>query len=185
MGKQWKQCQILFLGLQNHCRWWLQPWNWKMLSPQKKSYDQPRQYIEKQRHYFANKGPYSQSYDFSSRHVWTWELAPKEGWVPENGCFPIVVLEKILESPLDYKEIQPVHPKGNQPWIVIGRTDAEAPILWPPDAKNWLIRKDPEAGKHQRQKEKGSTEDEMVRWYHRLNTQKLSKLRELVIGREA
>ena len=123
--------------------------------------------FKKQRHYFTNKGPYSQSCGFSRSHVWTWELNHKEGWVPKNWCFWTVVLEKALESPLDCKEIQPVHPKGDQSWIFIGRTDAEAPILWPPDAKSWLIRKDPDAGKDWGQKEKG-TEDEMVGWHHRL-----------------
>ena len=115
----------------------------------KKSYNQPRQHIEKQRHYFANKGPSSQSYGFSSNHVWMWELGYKESWATKNWCFLTVVLRKILESSLDCKEIQPVHPKGNQSWIFIGRTDAEAeaPILWPPDVKNWLSRKDPDARK--------------------------------------
>ena len=93
---------------------------------------------------------------------------PREGWVPKNWCFRIVVLEKTLESPLDYKEIKPVNPKGNQPWIVIGRTDAEAPILWPPDPKSWLTGKAPDAGKDWGQ-EKGVTEDEMVGWHPRLN----------------
>ena len=99
-----------------------------------------------------------------------WELDHKESWAPENCCFRTVVLHKILESPLDSKEIQPVHPKGNQFQIFIGRTDAEAetPILWPPDAKNWLIWKDPDSGKDWRQEEKGMTEDEMVGWHHRL-----------------
>ena len=137
----------------------------------KKSYDQPRQHIKKQRHYLANKGPSSQSYGFSSSHVWMWELDYKESWPLKNRCFWTVVLEKTLESPLDCKEIQPVHPKGNQSWIFIGRTDAEAetPILLPPDVKNWLIGKDPDAGKDWRQEEKGTTEDEMVGWHHRLN----------------
>ena len=125
-----------------------------------KSYVKPRQHIKKQRHYFANKGLSSQSYG----HVWMWELDHKESWMPKNWCFWTVVLEKTLESPLDYKEIQPVHPKGNQSWIFIGRTDAEAAtlILWPPDAKNWLIWKDPDDGKDWRREEKGMTEDEMV-----------------------
>ena len=102
---------------------------------------------------------------FSSSHIWMWELNYKESWAPKNWCFWTVVLEKTLESPLDCKEIQPVHPKGNQSWIFIGRTDAKAetPILWPPDAKNWLIGKDPDAGRDLRQKEKGMAEDEMVR----------------------
>jgi len=114
--------------------------------------------------------PSSQSYGFSSSHVWTWELDYKESWV-QNWCFWTVVLEKTLESPLDCKEIQPVHSKWNQSRIFIGRTDAEAetPILWPPDAKNWLIGKDPDAGKDWRREEKGMTEDEMVRWHHWLN----------------
>ena len=142
-----------------------------MLAPWKKSYDQPRQHIKKQRHHFADKGRFSQSYCFSSSHVWMWELDYKESWAPKNWCFWTVVLEKTLESPLDYKEIQPVHPKGNQSWIFIGRTDVEAetPILWPPDARSWLIWKDPDAGKDWRQEEKGMTEDEMVGWHHRLD----------------
>ena len=113
----------------------------------KKSYDQPRPHIKKQRHYFAGRGSSSQSYDFSSSHVWMWELDYKESWAPKNWCFWTVVLEKTLESPLDCKETQPVHRKGNQSWIFIGGTaaEAEAPIVWPPDAKNWLIGKDPDA----------------------------------------
>ena len=122
----------------------------------------------KQRHFFANKGPSSQGYGFSSSHVWMWELDYKESWVLKNWCFWIVVLEKTLESPLHCKEIQPVHPKGNQSWIFIGRTDAEAetPILWPSDRKSWLIWKDPDARKDWGQEEKGTTEDEMVELNH-------------------
>ena len=110
----------------------------------------------------------NQSYGFFSSHVWMWESDHKESWVSKNWCFWTVVLEKTLESPLDYKETKPVHPKGNQSWIFIGRTDAEAeaPILWPPDAGNWLIGKDPDAGKDWRWEEKGTTEDEMVGWHH-------------------
>ena len=117
----------------------------------------------------ANKGPSSQSYGFSSSHVWMWKLNYTESWVPKNWCFWTVVLEKTLESPLDCKEIKPVHLKGNQYWIFTGRTDAETetPILWPPNVKNWLIGKDPDAEKNWRQ-EKGMTEDEMVGWHHRL-----------------
>ena len=113
-----------------------------MLAPWKKSYDQPRQHIKKQRHYFANKGPSSQSCGFSCSHVWMWELDYKESWTLKNWCFWTVVLEKTLESPFDSKEIQPVHPKGNQSWIFIGRTDAEAetPILWPPEELTHLKR---------------------------------------------
>ena len=142
-----------------------------MLTPWKKSYNQPRQHIIKRRHYFANKGLSSQSHGFSSGHVWMWELGYKESWGPKNWCFWTVVLEKTLESPLDSKEIKPVHPKGNQPWISIGRTDAEVetPILWPPDVKNWLIGKGPDAGKDWRQEEKGMTEDKMIGWHHRLD----------------
>ena len=115
----------------------------------KKSYDQTRQHIKKQRHYFTNRGPSSQSYGFSSSHVWMWELDYKGSWAPKNWCLWTVMLEEILESPLDCKEIQLVHPKGDQSWIFIGRTDAQAetPILWPPDVKNQPIGKDPDAGK--------------------------------------
>ena len=138
---------------------------------ERKSYDQPRHHIKNQRHYFANKGPSSQGYGFSSGHVQMWELDQKKSWAPKNGCFWTVVLEKTLESPLDWKEISPVHPKGNQSWIFIGGTDAEAetPILWPPDVKNWLIGKDPDAGKDCRQEEKETTEDKMVGWHHWLD----------------
>ena len=127
--------------------------------------------ILKSRDYFANKGPPSQGYGFSSSHVGMWELDYKESWVQKNRCFWTVVLEKTLESPLDSKEIQSVHPKGKQSCVFIGRIDAEAetPVLWPPDAKSWLIWKDPDAGKDWSQEEKGMTEDEMVRWHHQFN----------------
>ena len=129
--------------------------------------------LKSKRHCFADKGLCSQSCGFSSSHVWMWELDCKESWSLKNWCFWTVVLEKTLESHLDCKEIQPIHPKGNQSWIFIGRTDVEAetPILWPPDAKSWLIWKDPDAGKYRRQEEKGMTEDEMVGWHHQLNGQ--------------
>ena len=142
-----------------------------MFAPWKESHDKPRQCIRKQRHHFPNKGPSSQSYGFSSSQVWMWQLGHKEGWAPKNGCFQIVVLEKTLERPLDSKEIKPVNPKRNQPWIFIGRIDAEAetPIVWPPDAKSWLIRKDPDAEKDWGQEEMVVTEDEMVGWHHRLS----------------
>ena len=132
-----------FLDLPNHCRWWLQPCNQKMLAPWMKSYDQHRQHIKKQRHCFANKGPSRQSYGFSSSHVWMWEFNGKESWAPKNWCFWSVVLEKTLQSTLDCKEIKPVIPKGYQPWIFIWKTDSEdeAPILWPPDVKNWLLKR--------------------------------------------
>ena len=120
--------------------------------------------LKRQSHYVADKGLYSQSYGFSISHVWMWELDYKENWVLKNWCFWTVVLEKTLESLLDCKEIQPVHPKGDQSWVFIGRTDTEAetPVLWPPHVKSWLIGKDPDAGKDWRQEERGMTEDEMV-----------------------
>ena len=115
-------------------------------------------------------------YISSSSHVWMWELDPKEGWVLKNWCFWIIVLQKTLESPLDCKEIKSVNPKGNQPWIFNGRSDAEAevPVFWPHDVKNLLIGKDPDAGKDWRQK-KGITEDEMVGWHHWLNGHEFEK----------
>ena len=123
--------------------------------------------VDKPRHHIKN-GPSSQSYGFSCSQVRMWELDLKEGWAPKNLCFQTVVLEKTIESPLDCKEIKPVNSKGNQSWIIIGRTDAKAkaPKLWPPDGKSWLIGKDPDAGKDWRQEEKGMTEDEMVGWHH-------------------
>ena len=128
-----------------------------MLTPWKESYDQPRQHIKKERYYFANKGPSGLGYGFSSGHVWMWELDCEESWTPKNWCFWTVVLEKTLESLLDCKEIQPVHPKGDQSWMFIGRTDVEAetPVLWPPHAKSWLIGKDSDAGRDWGQEEKG------------------------------
>ena len=137
-----------------------------MLTPWKESYDQPRWNIEKQRHDFANKDLSSQGYGFSSGH----ELDCEESWAPKNWCFWTVVLEKTLESPLDCKEIQPVHPK-DQSYVFIGRTDAEAetPILWPPHARSWLIGKDSNAGRDWGQEEKWTTEDDMAGWHHRLD----------------
>ena len=139
---------IIFLGSKitadgdcSHEIKWRVPW--------KESYDQLRQHVKNWRHYFVNKGPSSQGYGFSSGHIWMWELDYKQSSVLKNWCFWTVVLEKTLESPLDCKEIQPVHRKGDQSLVFIGRTDAEAeiPILWSPDAKSWLIWKDPDAGK--------------------------------------
>ena len=126
--------------------------------------------------HFAVKGLYSQSYGFPNSHVWLWELDQKESWAPTNWCFQIAVLKKTLESPLDSKEIKPVSPKGNQPWIFIGRadTEAEAPILWLPDVKSQLFGKDCDARKDWRQ-EKGMTENEMVGWHHWLNGRDFEK----------
>ena len=170
MEKQWKLTDY-FLELHNHCRWWLQPWNERTVAPWTKSYDQRRQHIKKQRYYFVDKGPSSQSYGFSSSYVWMWDLDCKESWALKSWCFWTVVLEKTLESPLDCKEIQPVHPKGDQSWVFIGRTDAEAetPIFWSPQVKNWLTGKDPDAGKDLRREEKGTTEEEIVGWHHQLD----------------
>ena len=136
--------------------------------------------MKKQKHYFDNKGPSSQRYGFSISHVWMWELDHKESWALKNWYLWTVVLEKTLESPLDCKEIQQVHPEGNQSWIFIGRTDAEAeiPILWPTYVKKWVIRKDPDAGKDWRWEEKGTTKDEMVGWHHWLNAHEF----ELALG---
>ena len=147
------------LNLKDSCSW-------------KKNYDKPKEGIKKQRHYFANKGPSSQSYGFSSSHKQMWKLDHKESWVLMNRCFWTVVLEKTLESSLDSKGIKSVSPKGNQPWIFIRRTEAsntEAPILWPPDLKSQLIKKDPDAGKDRRQEEKGTTEYDMFGYHHQIN----------------
>ena len=153
-----------------------------MLAPWKKSYDKP---IKKQRHCFANKGPCSQSYGFSVSHVWMWELDHREDWGPKNGCFWIVVLERTLESPLESKEIKPVNPKGNQLWIFTGRTDAEAPIPWPPGVESQPIGKDSDARKDWGQEDKGETEDEMVGWHHRLNGYEFEQTQETVKDRGA
>ena len=135
----------------------------------KKSYDKPRQSIKKQRHHSADKNLNSQSYSFSSSRVQMWELDQTEGWALKNWCFQTVVLEKTLESPMDSKEIQPVHPKGNQFWIFTGRTEAETPILWPPNVKSWLIRKDPGMlGKIEGRRKRGQ-QRMMVGWHHWFN----------------
>ena len=148
-----------------HCRLWVTQ-SQTRLKRLSNSSSSSRQHIKNQRHYFVNKG-----YGFSSGHVWMWELDYKESWAPANWCFWIGELEKILESPLDCKEIQPVHPKGDQSWVFIGRIDVEAetPVLWLPHTKSWFIWKDPDVGKDWRQEENETTEDEMVRWPHQLN----------------
>ena len=160
--------RLNFWELQNHCRWGLQPWKDTCFLGRK--FMTNIDSILKSRD-ITHKSPSSQSYGFSSSHVWMLELDYKESWGQKNWCFWNVVLENTLESPFDCKEIQPVHPKGDQSWIFIGRTDSEAetPILWPPEAKKWLTRKDPDSGKDWRQEEKGMTEDEMVGWHHQLN----------------
>ena len=142
-----------------------------MLAPWKKSYDKPRHCIKEQRHHLANKDLYSESCGFSSSHVWMWELNHKESWALKNWCFQTVILETTLGSPLDSKENKQVKPKGGQSWIFIGKTDAEAeaPVLWPPDAKSPLIGKDPDAGKDWRQEKKGMSEDKMVGQHYQLN----------------
>ena len=171
MGKQWKQWQTLHWGTPKSLQMVTAAMKLKTLAPWKKGFDQTRQHIKKQRHYFADKGPSCQSYGFSSSHVWMWESDCKESWALKNLCFWTILLKKTLESPLDFKEIKPVNPKGNQSWIFIGRTgtEAEAPMLWPPDEKYRLLGKDPHAGKGWRQEEKGMTDDEMLGWHHRLD----------------
>ena len=140
-----------------------------MFTPWKKTYDRTRQCNKKQRHHFAYKHSYSQSYDFPSSHIWMWMLDHEEGQVPKNWCFWTRVLEKTLESPLDTKEIKPVNLRGNQPWILIGSTNAEAEApLWLSDVKSWLTGKDLDVGKDWGQ-QKGATEDEMFWWHHWLN----------------
>ena len=149
MGNQWKRWETLFWGAPKSLQMVTAAMKLKDAAPWKESYDKPRQHIKKQRHYFANKGLSSQSYGFSSSHVWMWELDHKEGWAPKNWCFLTEVLKKTPESPLDCKKIKPVNPKGNQTWIFIGKTDAEAetPMLGPPNVMNWIIGQDPDAGK--------------------------------------
>ena len=156
MGKEWKQWLIIFLGS-------------KITSGGDCSHERKRRLLLGSQ-VMTTQTAYSKAETSIHYHAWMWELDYKENWAPKNRCFWTVVLEKTLESPLDCKEIQPVHPKGNQSWIFIGRTDAEAetPTLWPSDVKSWLIWKDPDAGKDWRQ-EKGTTEDELVGWHYRLN----------------
>ena len=167
MGKQWKQWKTIYLGSKitadGDCSHEIK----RLLLLGRKAMTNLDS-ILKSGDITLLKKPSSQSYGFSSSHVWMWELGHKESWVLKNQCFWTVVLEKTLESPLDCKEIKPVNHKGNQSWRFIGRTDAESPIIWPPDAKSWLIWKDPDVGKDRRQEEKGMTEDEIAGWHHRL-----------------
>ena len=158
----------IFVWVQNHCRWWLQPWNEKMLAPWEKNYDQPRQYIKKQRHYFANKVCLVKAMVFPlvmyAYENWTMKII--EHW--RIDTFELSCWRRLLRAPWTARRSDPVHPKGNQSWVFIGRTDVEAEtaILWPPDEK-WLIWKDPDAGKDWRWEQKGTTEDEIIGSYHR------------------
>ena len=172
-GKNGSSDIFYIFWLQNHCGWWLQPWNSKILASWKRSYDKPRQCIKKKRHQFANKGPYSQSYGFSSSYIRMWELNHREDWSPKFGAFKLWCWRR-LESPLDWKDIKSFNPKGNKSWLFTGRTnaEAEAPVFWPPGEKSRLVWKDPDAGKDWRQEEKGRTGNEMVEWHHRLNRHK-------------
>ena len=173
-GKGESSDRLSLLGLQNHCRQWLQPWNQKTIASWQESNDKPRQDVEKQRHYSANRG---QGYGLPSGHIWLWELNYKEGRRPKNWCLGTVVLEKTLESPLDSKEIKPVNLKGDQPWIFTGRTDAEAeaPVFWSCDVNRWLTGKVPDAGKDQGQKEKRVSENEMAGQHHWCNEHELGQ----------
>ena len=174
MGKQWKQCQTLFLGAPKSLQMVITAMKIRLLLLGKKVMTNLDS-ILKSRDITL---PTSHGYGFSCGHVWMWELDCEESWAAKNWCFWTVVLEKTLESPLDCKEIQPVHSEGDQPWVFFGRNDAKAetPVLWRPHAKSWLIGKDSDARRDWEQEEKGITEDEMVRWYHWLSGMSLGKL---------
>ena len=176
-GKSGRSDRLPLLGFQSHCGLWLQPRNQKTIASWQESDGRPRQCVEKQRHYSANKGPYSQGCGLPSGHVWLWELDHKEGRTPKNWCLWTVVLEKTPENPLDSKEIKPVNLKGEQPWIFTRRTDdeAEAPVLWSSDVNRWLTGKVPDAGKYWGQKEKRASEDEMAGGHHRCNEHELGQ----------
>ena len=169
-GETMESKRLYFGGLQNHCNGDCSHEIKRCLLLGRKAMPNLDSILKSRDITLPKKGPSSQSYGFSSSQVWMWELDYKESWVPQKWCFWTVVLEKTLDSPLDCKEIQPVNLKGNQSWIFIRRTDAKAvtPVLWTPDVKNWLIGKDPDAGKDWRW-EKGTTEDEMVGWHHQRN----------------
>ena len=164
MGKKWKQYQTFFSWAPKSLQMVIAAIKLKRRLFLGRKAKTNLDSILKSRDITTNKGPHNQCYGFSSIHVWMWKLDHKEGWALKNGCLWTVVLEKILESLLDSKEIELVNPKGNQPWIFIGRTDAEAPIFRAPDVKNQLIGKDPDSGKDWGQEEKGTTEDEMLGW---------------------
>ena len=167
MGKQWKQWLTLFFWAPKSLQTVIAAMKLKdAYSLEGKLWPPPRQHIKKQRHYFVTKGLSCQSCGFSSGHVWMWKLDHTEGWAPKNWCFWTVVLENILECPLDCKEIQPIHPTVDQSWVFIGRTnvEAETPILWPPVAKRWLIWKDPDAGKDWGQEKKGMASPSQWTW---------------------
>ena len=166
------------LGLQNHCRRWLQPWNQKTIASWQGSDNKPRQRVAKQRCYSADKGPYRQGYGLPCGHVWLWELYYKEGRMLKNWCLQTVVPKKTPESPLHNKEIKPVNLKGNQPWMFTGRTDAEpeTPVFWSSNSNSQLIGKVPDLGKDWGQKKKKrASEGEMAGWHHRCNEHELGQ----------
>ena len=170
MGKQWKQWQTFFLGFQNRCVWWLHPWNWKMFVPWNNSFYKPRQHIKKKRHHFADKGLSSQSYGFSSCHVGcdSWTIKKAECW--RIDAFEPWCWRRLLRVPWTARRYNQSILKEISPGCsLVGLMLKLKPIFWPPDVKSWLIWEDPDAGKDWGQEEKGTTEDEMVGWHHRLN----------------
>ena len=169
MGKQWKQWQTLFFGASKSLQMVIAAMKLRHLLFGRKAMTNLDKLLKSRDITLPAKVCLVKAMGFSSSHVWMWELDYKESWAPKNWCFWTVVLEKTLESPIGGKVIPPVNPKGDQSWILIGRTDAETLILWPPDAKSWLIWKDPDAGKDWRWEEKGTTKDEMVGWHHWLD----------------
>ena len=172
MANRWGNSdRFYFLGLQNHCGQWLQPWIKRYLLLERKAMTNLDIVLKSRDITLPAKVRIVKAMVFPVV-IYRYELPHKEAWAPKNWCFQTVVLEKTLQNPLDSKEIKPVSPKGNQPWILIGRANAQASILWPPDVKSWFIGKDPNAGKDWRQEEKGMTEDEMVEWHHWLDGHK-------------